>query len=133
MEGNRASGGGIMYNHNKKLTPYAKKLRKNMTVEERKLWYDFLRGYKVRFLRQKVILNYIVDFYCAKASLVIEIDGGQHYENEAALKDKLRDEELGKLGYKILRFSNQDIKNNFESVCALIDKTVKTKITPLQG
>ena len=122
-----------MYNHNKKLTPYAKKLRKNMTVEERKLWYDFLRGYKVRFLRQKVILNYIVDFYCAKASLVIEIDGGQHYENEAALKDKLRDEELGKLGYKILRFSNQDIKNNFESVCALIDKTVKTKITPLQG
>ena len=62
-----------MYNHNKKLTPYAKKLRKNMTLEERNLWYKFLRGYKIRFLRQKVIKNYIVDFYCSKASLVIEL------------------------------------------------------------
>ncbi len=65
-----------MYHHNKRLTPYAKQLRKNMTYEESKLWYNFLRTYNVRFLRQKVIENYIVDFYCAKASLIVEIDGG---------------------------------------------------------
>lgn len=64
-----------MYHHNKRLTPYAKQLRKNMTYEESKLWYNFLRTYNVRFLRQKVIENYIVDFYCAKASLIVEIDG----------------------------------------------------------
>lgn len=51
-----------------------------MTVEERKLWYEFLRGYDIRFLRQKVIKNYIVDFYCSNSALIIEIDGGQHYE-----------------------------------------------------
>lgn len=117
-----------MYNHNKKLTPYAKKLRKNMTLEERNLWYKFLRGYKIRFLRQKVIKNYIVDFYCSKASLVIEIDGGQHYEDDAILQDKMRDKELNELGYKVLRFTNFDIKNNFEGVCDTIDKTVKERI-----
>lgn len=126
-----------MYNHNKKLTPYAKKLRKNMTLEERNLWYKFLRGYKIRFLRQKVIKNYIVDFYCSKASLVIEIDGGQHYEDDAILQDKMRDKELNELGYKVLRFTNFDIKNNFEGVCDTIDKTVKERIPhlipPLQG
>ena len=117
-----------MYNHNKKLTPYAKKLRKNMTLEERNLWYKFLQEYKIRFLRQKVIKNYIVDFYCSKASLVIEIDGGQHYEDDAILQDKMRDKELNELGYKVLRFTNFDIKNNFEGVCDIIDKTVKERI-----
>ena len=117
-----------MYNHNKNLTPYAKVLRKNMTPEERNLWYKFLRQYKVRFLRQKVVKNYIVDFYCSKASLIIEIDGGQHYEDSAMLNDRLRDEELSKLGYKVLRFTNLDIKNNFEGVCSVIDKNVQERI-----
>ncbi len=117
-----------MYNHNKKLTPYAKNFRKNMTYEERKLWYNFLRQYDVRFLRQKVINNYIVDFYCSCAALIIEIDGSQHYDDEVLLKDKLRDKDLENLGYMVLRFTNLDIKYNFEGVCNLIDKTVKTRI-----
>ena len=78
--------------HNKKLTPVAKKLRKNMKKEERRLWYDFLRGYPVRFLRQKVIGDYVVDFYCASAKLVVELDGSQHYEADGAAKDKVRTE-----------------------------------------
>lgn len=118
-----------MYTHNKKLTPYAKDLRKNMTTEERKLWYQFLRLYPIRFLRQKVIKNYIVDFYCAKASLVIELDGGQHYEDDAQAYDEIRDTELKKLGYTVLRFTNLDIKNNFESVCDMIDREIQLKIS----
>ena len=117
-----------MYHHNKKLTPYAKQLRKNMTYEESKLWYNFLRTYNIRFLRQKVIENYIVDFYCAKASLIVEIDGGQHYENNAVEKDGLRDKVLESFGYKVLRFTNLDVKNNFEGVCGVIDATVKSRI-----
>jgi very-short-patch-repair endonuclease len=77
----------MSYKHNSKLTDKAKTLRKNMTKEERHIWYDFLRDYPVRFLRQKVIDNYIVDFYCAKARLVIEIDGSQHYEKAEMLRD----------------------------------------------
>ena len=117
-----------MYNHNTSLTPYAKKLRKAMTVEERKLWYEFLRGYDIRFLRQKVIKNYIVDFYCSNSALIIEIDGGQHYEPEAEIKDLLRDQDLAALGYKVLRFTNDDIKNNFESVCTIIDQNVRARL-----
>ncbi len=82
----------MCYKHNPNLTDNAKKLRKNMTKEERHLWYDFLRQYPVRFLRQKVIDNYIVDFYCAKAKLVIELDGGQHYEESIQRYDKIRTE-----------------------------------------
>ena len=117
-----------MYYHNKNLTHYAKELRKNMTYEERELWYKFLRQYSVRFLRQKVINNYIVDFYCSKAALIIEIDGGQHYDDEALKNDELRDKELENLGYKVLRFTNTDIKNHFEEVCFVIDRSVKSKI-----
>ena len=67
--------------HNKQLVPLAKQLRKEMTKEERHLWYDFLRSYPVRFSRQKVLGKYIADFYCAEAKLVIELDGSQHYED----------------------------------------------------
>lgn len=83
------------FKHNPKLTKNSKILRKNMTKEERHLWYDFLRDYPVRFLRQKVIDNYIVDFYCSKARLLIELDGSQHYESQIILvKDKIRTEKL---------------------------------------
>lgn len=115
-----------MYNHNKKLTPLAKTLRKNMTKEENKLWYQYLRQYPIRFLRQKVINNYIVDFYCSKAKLIIELDGGQHYEPTGINKDKNRDFELSQLGYKILRFSNIDVNSNFEGVCETINSTIHT-------
>lgn len=78
--------------HNASLTANARSLRKNMTKEERHLWYDFLRAYPVRFLRQKVIDNYIVDFYCSKARLIVELDGSQHYEAGAVKKDEIRTE-----------------------------------------
>ena len=83
------------FKHNPKLTKNSKILRKNMTKEERHLWYDFLRDYPVRFLRQKVIDNYIVDFYCSKARLIIELDGSQHYESQIILvKDRIRTEKF---------------------------------------
>ena len=68
--------------HNEQLTPFAKQLRRDMTKEERRLWYDFLRTYPAHVYRQRVIGHYIVDFYCAEAKLVIELDGSQHYEPE---------------------------------------------------
>ena len=80
--------------HNKNLTENARKLRKNMTKEERHLWYDFLKNYPVRFLRQKVIDTYIADFYCHRARLIIELDGSQHYSETGLLKDKIRTEFL---------------------------------------
>ena len=82
--------------HNKQLVPLAKQLRKEMTKEERHLWYDFLRNYPIRFSRQKVLGRYIADFYSAKAKLVIELDGSQHYESEAMEKDAERTEFLEK-------------------------------------
>ena len=83
--------------HNKQLVPLAKQLRKEMTKEERHLWYDFLRGYPIRFSRQKVLGKYIADFYNAKAKLVIELDGSQHYENDNMQKDTERTDFLKKI------------------------------------
>ena len=103
--------------HNKNLVPYAKQLRKEMTAEERHLWYVFLRNYPVRFARQKVLGKYIADFYCAKAKLIVELDGSQHYEEEGKDSDRERDAYLSGLGIKVLRYSNLDIKQRFQSVC----------------
>ena len=89
-----------------------------MTREERHLWYDFLKGLPVNFHRQKVIGDYIVDFYCASACLVIEIDGSQHYESDAKKKDTIRDKYLMDLGLTVKRYSNLDIHKNFCDVCA---------------
>ena len=111
--------------HNSKLTPLAKQLRKNMTKEERHLWYDFQKSYEPRFLRQKIIGNYIADFYCAKAKLVIEADGSQHYENNEMMKDISRTSEIEKFGLFVLRIPNNEIMKNFEGVCEYIDMTVK--------
>ena len=114
-----------MKDYNKSNIPLAKTLRKNMTPWERKLWYDFLRSYPVRFQRQKAIGNYIADFYCAKARLVIELDGGGHYTADQAEKDKVRTKELEKMDLKVLRICNIDIDHNFCGVCKKIDLTVK--------
>ena len=111
--------------HNSKIVPFAKELRKNMTKEERHLWYDFLKGYPIRFLRQKVIDNYIVDFYCAKANVVIELDGSQHYEDKGLLKDKIRTEKIEQRNLTIIRIPNNEVNRNFEGVCQYIDITVK--------
>ena len=113
-----------MKDYNKANIPLAKDLRKNMTPWERKLWYDFLRNYPVRFQRQKAIGNYIADFYCAKARLVIELDGGGHYTEEQSEKDAIRTKALESMNLTVLRICNLDIDRNFRGVCEQIDLTV---------
>ncbi len=103
--------------YNKRLTPYSRNLRKNMTKEERHLWYDFLKELPITFKRQKVFGNYIVDFYCAGAKAVIELDGSQHYFDRGIHDDAIRDEYLHSIGLTVLRYSNDDVNNSFESVC----------------
>ena len=114
--------------HNKKLTANAKSLRKNMTKEECHLWYDFLRRYPVRFLRQKVIDNYIVDFYCNEARLIIELDGSQHYEEKGLLKDKIRTKKIEDRNLTVIRIPNNEINKNFNGVCEYIDMLVKVSL-----
>ena len=113
--------------HNPSLTANARSLRKNMTKEERHLWYDFLRDYPVRFLRQKVIDNYIVDFYCHEARLIIELDGSQHYEQGAIEKDERRTKDLKDRGLTVLRLPNNAITENFSGVCEQIDRLVQAE------
>ncbi len=114
--------------HNKQLVPLAKQLRKEMTKEERHLWYDFLRSYPVRFSRQKVIGKYIADFYCAEAKLVIELDGSQHYNENNIQKDTLRTTFLENYNLKVVRISNNEINKNFQAVCEYIDFVVKQSV-----
>ena len=114
--------------HNAELTARAKELRKNMTREERKLWNDFLRDYPIRFLRQKVIDNYIVDFYCHAARLVIELDGSQHYEESVLLKDRIRTTIIEKRGLTVLRIPNDAVTQIFAGVCEYIDLAVQTAL-----
>ena len=111
--------------HNPALTQRARELRKNMTREEKQLWYQFLRTHPLRFLRQKVIDNYIVDFYCHEARLVIELDGSQHYEKDGLLRDQIRTECIEQRGLTVLRIPNNAVWENFEGVCAYIDEVVK--------
>lgn len=114
--------------HNPKLTANARALRQNMTPEERHLWYDFLRSYPVRFLRQKVIDFYIADFYCSKARLVIELDGSQHYEEKDLIKDRIRTEKIERRNLTVLRIPNNEINRNFAGVCEYIDNCVKESL-----
>ncbi len=102
---------------NKRLTSNSQTLRKNMTKEERHLWYDFLKGLSVTANRQKVIGNYIVDFYIASSKVAIELDGSQHCEENKIEYDKLRSEYLEALGIRVLRYTNLDIQQRFNSVC----------------
>jgi len=118
--------------HNKQLVPLAKQLRKEMTQEERHLWYDFLRAYPVRFSRQKVLGRYIVDFYSAEAKLVIELDGLQHYEDSNVEKDKERTDFLKSYGLVVIRFPNNEVSKNFQGVCEYIDAAVKQSLSQLR-
>ena len=115
--------------HNKQLIPFAKQLRKEMTKEERHLWYDFLRTYSVRFSRQKVLGKYIADFYSAEAKLVIELDGSQHYEDSNVVKDAERTAFLEGYGLTIIRIPNNEITRNFCGVCEYIDTAVKQSLS----
>ena len=110
------------FNNNPNLTGNSKSLRKNMTKEEKHLWYDFLKKLDITVNRQKVIGDYIVDFCISSAKLVIELDGSQHYEPDSKEYDKQRDEFLQSQGYTVLRFLNRDVNNNFEGVCLQIKK-----------
>ena len=120
--------------HNHKLTHRAQQLRKNITKEERRLWYEYLRDYPYQFRRQVSFGNYILDFYCAAAKLAIELDGSQHYEPEGQLYDSRRTAHLNRMGITVLRFSNADVMKNLSGVCQMIDMTVTDRmIAPLQG
>ena len=107
--------------YNPRLVERAKELRKNMTPAERKIWLGFLRSFRFRVLPQRPIDNYIVDFYCASLKLVIEIDGERHYTEKGKLYDAERYGILASYGLRVLRFTNRDIMNNFETVCQKIE------------
>ena len=118
--------------HNKDIVPTAKMLRKNMTQEEKHLWYDFLRTYPIRFLRQKVLGTYIADFYSAAAQLVIELDGSGHYTEEGKQYDEERTAFLEEYGLTVIRIPNTEIHNNFRGVCEDIDRIVKQSLSQLR-
>ncbi|MBP3336961.1 MAG: endonuclease domain-containing protein [Clostridia bacterium] len=118
--------------HNSKIVPFAKELRKNMTKEEKHLWYDFLRNYPLKFTRQKVLGKYIADFYCAKVNIVIELDGSQHYEDKGLANDEKRTAYLKQYGIKVIRISNLDVLKNFDGVCMHIDNEVKQSLSQLR-
>ena len=114
--------------YKRELIPFAKKLRANMTPQERRLWYCFLREYPIRFQRQKAIKSFIADFYCHKARLIIEIDGSQHYTEEGIAYDRERTDILKEFNLEVIRFSNSDIDDNFEGVCRMIDNQISQKL-----
>ncbi|MBO5313011.1 MAG: endonuclease domain-containing protein [Clostridia bacterium] len=107
----------MSYKYDKKLVHNAQELRKNMTPEERHLWYDFLKKLPLTVNRQKNIGSYIVDFFIASKRIAIEIDGAGHGEEIQFQKDKQRDEELYKIGITVLRYQNNEINKNFNGVC----------------
>ena len=120
------------FERNDKLTSLSKALRRNMTPEEKHLWYDFLRYYPVKVYKQRIIDDFIVDFYCHSARLAIELDGSQHYTNQGKSHDEARTEILERYGIHVLRFSNKDIDDNFSGVCQMIDMVIRERIvTPL--
>ena len=106
----------------------ARRLRREMTPHERKLWYLFLRKYPVKIYKQRIIGRFIVDFYCASANLVIEADGSQHYEPQGMVHDAERSQFLTALGLEVLRFSNRDIDRDFHGVCEQIEITIQNRL-----
>ena len=117
-----------MLPYKKSNSPFAKYLRKNMTPWERRLWYDFLRRYPVRFQRQKALGDYIADFYCAKARLVIELDGSEHYTPPQFRKDLIRTQKLSEMNVSVIRICNLWIDRNFQGVCEFIDQYVQKSL-----
>ena len=112
----------------KDLTPLSQKLRKNLTKEEALLWNAFLKKYSIQFRRQYVIGEYIADFYCHKARLIIELDGSGHYETENIQKDQIRTAYFESLGLTVLRFTNLEVMQQFRAVCEKIDETVNKQM-----
>jgi very-short-patch-repair endonuclease len=120
LKGGACEAGGGLLPRNKSLKERSQALRKNATRQENHLWYDFLRTQTPRWTRQRVIGNYIVDFYCSARKLVVELDGSQHYEEDAMKYDMDRTSYLGSLGIGVLRFTNLDVEECFDAVCEAI-------------
>ena len=110
---------------NVKLVPVAKNNRKNMTLQERHLWYCYLSKRRLHWQRQRVISGFIVDFYCHAAKLVIEIDGKQHYTEQGIAYDTERTQVLQGYGLKVLRYTNQQLECNFQEVCWDIERNLQ--------
>ena len=110
------------------LLDFAKKLRREMTPQERKLWYLFLRKYPIKIYKQRIIGPYIVDFYCAEAKLIVELDGSQHYEDKGMEYDAERTACLEQYGVRVLRIPNNEVSRNFSGVCEYIDFAVKQSL-----
>ncbi len=113
------------------LKNFSHKMRRNMTKEERHLWFDFFRGYPVRVKRQVIIGKYIVDFCCERAQVIIELDGGQHYETENKKADAERTRQLERLGFLVLRYSNLEVMQNFSGVTENIDRVIRERMKKL--
>lgn len=118
--------------YDRHLTERAQALRREMTPQERKLWYQFLRQYPVKVYRQRVIDHFIADFYCAKAKLVIELDGSQHYTEQGMQYDMERSAVFEQYGVQVLRFRNQDVSTHFEMVCEQIHEAVVKRLEELE-
>ena len=106
----------------------ARRLRRDMTPQERKLWYEYLRTYPVKFYKQRIIESFVVDFYCAQARLVIELDGSQHYTEQGRAYDAERSTVLEQYGLLVLRFANNDVDNHFDAVCAQIHSSIQHRL-----
>ena len=118
----------MKYYYNGDLKIIARYLRKRMTKQERHLWYDFLKSYEYQFYRQRIIDRFIADFYCPAAKLVIELDGGQHYDDKKMLDDEHRSAIINQYGIQVVRIPNNEIDNNFYNVCTYLDSVIKKRI-----
>ncbi|MBP3657650.1 MAG: endonuclease domain-containing protein [Clostridia bacterium] len=114
--------------YQRKMIPRAKELRKDMTPQEKRLWYDFLCHYPLRFQRQKVISSFIADFYCFRAKLVVEVDGSQHETIQGKEYDRMRSSVLERYGLKVIRFTNDEVDNHFRSVCCRIEAAAAERV-----
>ena len=126
--GERSIMDKIPIKKNNKLLENARFLRREMTRHEKHLWYDFLQHYPVKIYKQRIIDNFIADFYCHRARLVIELDGSQHYTPEGKSYDEARTEIINQYGIKVIRYSNLDIDQKFNGVCFEIDRIIQERI-----
>ena len=114
--------------YDSRLNERAKELRRKMTPQERKLWHRFLKDYSIKIYKQRVIKFFVVDFYCAEARLVIELDGSQHYTEQGKAHDEVRSQILREYGLKVLRFSNREVEQQFDAVCEKIHQEIQARV-----
>ena len=112
---------------NGQMLPRARDLRRNMTPQEKKLWYQFLRQYPVKIYKQRIVESFIVDFSCASAKLVIELDGSQHYTEQGEAYDAERSACLARCGLEVIRFTNAEIDSEFDAVCNKIHAAIQNR------